>query len=332
MEWALYSEQGYYQKRVSLGKQGDFFTAAQFSLFGATLAHYAWDAWLSFGEPQNFQVVELGPGQGELAASLLARLRQLLPQTVNLSYVLVEPSLRLRQLQGQRLQGEKDGVRISWQSPDASLDTVVLANEVLDALPVERVRKTAGGWQWAWVTWNRSQLSLQWRPAPAKLSVAATHWLPIPVDTEAEWCWGYEKLFRSSVCYGRRIHSLWMDYGITREELASGLRPQGTVRGFSHHQLVDPLSTPGEADITADVFWDGAADAARQVGYTTRSLVLQGTFLRNAGLLGVALAESIKKSGLQVTGLSHELAGQVRQLVLPGGMGERFKVLECWRD
>ncbi len=332
MEWALYGERGYYQSRVSLGKQGDFFTAAQFPLFGATLAHYAWDAWRSYGEPHQLQVVELGPGQGELAVHVLARLQELLPADVKISYVLIEPSLRLRQLQMEKLRSLGHWVQVSWQSPDANLDTVMFANEVLDALPVERVRRTVNGWLQAWVILDDEQLSLQWRPAPTELATAADEWLPIPVGTEAEWCWGYGELFKMAADYGQRLRSLWIDYGIDREELAAGLRPQGTLRGFSHHQVVHPLAHPGKVDITADVYWDAVVHAAMQAGFVTQNLILQGSFLRNAGLLGAALASSTNGQDSWGKGLSRSAAGQVRQLIMPGAMGERFAVLECWRN
>ncbi|MCL6548354.1 MAG: SAM-dependent methyltransferase, partial [Alicyclobacillus sp.] len=137
MEAALYGEDGYYRRRVSIGREGDFYTAARFPLFAFGVARYIAAAWARLGRPGTLQVVELGAGQGELAGYLCTRLAELLPG-VDVEYVILERSPFLRSVQRRRFEDAgklPDTVRIRWGGPDPDRLSVVLANEVLDAQP-----------------------------------------------------------------------------------------------------------------------------------------------------------------------------------------------------
>ncbi|MCF8564501.1 SAM-dependent methyltransferase [Alicyclobacillus tolerans] len=336
MEIALYDESdGYYQKAVKIGLQdADFYTAAQFSLFSATLGQYAFLRWRDFGEPLELQVVEYGAGQGELAQGIARQLLATLPKGVHVRYVIVDPSPMLRQLQAERLAADglqnSERIHFCWEEPDASLDTVFVGNEVLDALPVEIVRRTKLGWEQAFVTIADSgQASFSWGAAAPEIASSAMKYVDCPEGTQAEVCPGLDEFFRQLSRIGRNIRGLFIDYGITTGAWRDGMRPQGTIRAFSSHRVTDVLSSPGLSDITSDVNWDHAYASAAKAGFRVLPLQSQGQFLLSSGILNVLESMTDSSAFEDANRRRVALTNQLKQLVLPGGMGERFSVMEC---
>lgn len=332
MAEALYGEQGYYTQAVRIGGGGaDFYTAALSPLFSFTLGRYVVEMWRKFGEPATLQVVELGAGQGELADGICQWLGINLPK-VSVKYVIVEVSEYLKEVQQQRLRTVNEGssqIQIRWGTPDVSLPTVLVANEVLDALPVERIRRTKTGWQQAFVQQLDDHYTWNWKPVKGQLEKLADQYLNCPVGTTAELATAYSDFFQDLINYGRPLEVALIDYGITRMEWEAGVRPRGTIRGFSHHQVVeDVLSKPGEVDLTADVNWDYAMASAKEAGLTVHPLVTQAQFLMKFGILDVIqlLQQNLAEQAVQER---VALVGQFKQLVFPGGMGERFSVMTC---
>lgn len=330
MELALYHEAGYYGQSVKIGGSGaDFYTASQFPLFGFTLGHYILQKWLSDNKPARLQIVELGAGQGELAEHICAYLARSLPDSITIEYVIDETSDYLKGVQGHRLfQSQSPNVHVRWGQPDPHLDSVLIANEVLDALPIERLKRSSKGWLQAFVRVDEvGTCTLYWEPALEPLTNLANQWLPIPVGTEAEICPQLPDFFARCRGFARNMTGLFFDYGIHSSELRAGIRPQGTLRAFFRHQVVDVLTTPGGSDITADVLWDHATSCAIDLGWAGSRVIPQGSFLMEVGIADV-LRQAWDGDGK--LGQTMEAATrQFKQLVLPGGMGERFSVLEC---
>lgn len=332
MELALYHPSGYYGQSVRIGGAGaDFYTASQFLVFGWTLGRYIVDEWQRFLRPLRLQVVEVGAGQGELASYICDYLARNMPAEVIVEYVIVEASPHLQKVQQNRLGSSgKGAISVSWGEPDAKLDTVLVANEVLDALPVERLRLTSAGWLQGWVQMGEpGQLTHIWEPAPSALATLADAWLPIPMETEAELCTRLPDFFRTCSAYGGRMTGLFFDYGIHKDELSLGIRPNGTVRGYFQHRVVDVLVHPGTCDITADVLWEHALHTATHSGWDSVALSSQGKFLMDAGIAAVLeqLWNTSEQNGIR----SDTATRQFKQLILPGGMGERFSTLTCRR-
>lgn len=330
MDIALYGEHGYYQRRATLGGRGaDFFTAAQFPLFGRCLGKYLLGQWQQNPVAQHFQqmeIVEFGPGQGELAAAVGEYLEAVAPGELSIRYTLVEPSQHLRQVQFERLTALSG--RINWEWAN-DIETVgsrnshvfVLANELLDALPVEIVRRTTEGWQRGYVKVSNHQndpLQFEWRPAEVGLAQQATAFTPVPVGQRAELCLEYERVFKACADLADSVHAVFIDYGIFRDEWEAGIRPSGTLRGFARHEWTDPLQTPGWSDITADVNWNLAVARAKDCGFMVQPIQSQAAFLMAAGIAEMA-EQNLDRKTVQA----------LKTLVLPGGMGERFSVLTC---
>lgn len=343
METCLYGPDGYYQKKAKLGGRGaDFYTSAQFPLFGLTLGKYVLDWWKASGETRVIQIAEFGPGQGELAEAVCTYLAENVERDTVIRYLLVERADAMMQAQASRLSQLCPRIDFCWgKKVDAGLDfeipTIALANEWLDALPVERVMKTDDAWLQAYVVKDATSRShsFVWKKSTERVSKAAAHSLPIPAGHIGEVCLFYPEVLQMISCLAKLGHAVFIDYGSTYAELESGLRPEGTLRAYRQHELVNVLADAGFADITADVNWDYFGNEARQHGFTVYPLKSQAVFLMEAGILGVAeermktVPEKSNEHALHVADVGRE----IKTLVMPGGLGERFSVLTCdWNE
>ncbi|WP_169794724.1 SAM-dependent methyltransferase [Alicyclobacillus kakegawensis] len=324
MSLALYGEDGYYNRRVRIGEEGgDFYTASGMPLFAHTLALWAERVWRRWRRPRYLQVVEIGPGQGEFAQAFLSAWRTQMDKVCELRYVLVERAPGLRRLQRERLRTFPEVV---WDDILADWPTLVVGNEVLDALPVERVRRRRDGWDQAWVVWDeaRNRLALIWRPTDGLVTDLAYRYVDCPVNCQAEVAVSLTEFFHHLRRMAVPLSCVFFDYGITREEWQAGVRPNGTLRGYQGHRVLDLdaiLDCPGAVDVTADVNWTQVRETAAASGFTVLPLRSQGQFLLHEGILQAAEA-------LAATAAWPNVAEQIKRLTLPTFMGERFSVLE----
>lgn len=327
MEMALYAPGlGYYVAgSAKLGREGDFITAPEISpLFGRTLAAPVADILAQTGG----EVLELGAGSGRLALSLLEQLqaRNRLPARYRILEVSPELVQRQRRLLLQRLPGYAD--RVEWiTSLPPNFTGVVVANEVLDALPVHLL-----AWHEQGVT-ERGVIcegeAFAWKErglAPGALRDAATA-LQIEPPYLSELSIAAPALIRTLA--GALDHGVLMcvDYGFGRREYYHPQRNSGTLMCHYHHRAHDdPFFLPGLQDITAHVDFTSVAEAGieaglRLIGYTT-----QAQFLINCGiteLLACTPADQIAEY--------LPLAAGVQKLISPAEMGELFKVIALGR-
>ncbi|HUW64293.1 MAG TPA: SAM-dependent methyltransferase [Spirochaetia bacterium] len=335
METALYyPDLGYYMKdREQFGEEGDFVTAPNLSpLLGRALAETVYDAWCALGRGQ-LRLVEYGPGRGEMMRDILGYLAAEYPELYDgLAAVLVEVSPALAACQRRTLAsvpGEPG--KVTWGDvPDDRRDTVVLANEFVDALPFHRVRMGSGGLVELYVGEKDGRLIwVEGSPSsPAVAGFLTQSGLVLPEGHCAEVCLAAGEWLDETARWVDRGFLLVVDYGMEAVSLFSPARAGGTVRSFRRHQLVeDPLVDPGQQDITAHVNFSALANRGREAfgqpaGYTT-----QGRFIMHAGIL-----EKLAKGDSYVFDPSrHQLAEQLKMLTLPGGMGEIFKVMAFYR-
>ncbi len=324
MELALYAPGlGYYSAGShKLGAAGDFITAPELSpLFGRTLARQLAEL-LAQKVPD---IIELGAGSGALAATLLAELAVLkrLPQR----YLILEVSADLRQRQQAHLAATvpQFADRVSWleQLPD-QLHAVVLGNEVLDALPVHRVRALHGRTEEIGVTADSDGFAWACRPAPATLAAAAqAHVLPDDYETEISLA---VPALISSLAQGlHRGALLFIDYGFPAHEFFHPQRNRGTLMCHYRHQShADPFLWPGLQDITAHV--DFSAVARANAGLDLLGYTGQAQFLINCGITELLAAVPAADTARYAP-----LAAQAQQLLSPAEMGELFKVIALGR-
>ena len=278
MDMALYDPHGGYFATGPLRshEQGDFLTSPEVSPeFGATLARYVEREYERLGRPDDFTVMEAGAGSGSLLEALMGKL-DFVPRAVA-----VEASRAAREAIATRLP------EVAVLPPDRSpgrLRGVVIANELVDNLPMAVAVREGDGWSERWVALCGAELALA--PAPARREVLA--WLDANAAGVAEGG-VVECQLEGAEWLGRMIgllsagSILVIDYGDTSAGLARRRR-EGTLRTYrSHHLGPHPLDDPGSADMTADVDFSALVRVARDSGLDCE-LVRQRQFLTDLGL------------------------------------------------
>lgn len=328
MELALYAPtQGYYSGGArAFGSAGDFVTAPELTpLFARTLAGVA-RAVMTASQPR---ILEFGAGSGVLAADLLAELARCdqLPE----QYWIMELSGGLRARQWQTLSARVPELieRIAWcDRLPAAFEGLMLANEVVDAMPVHLTRWSGGeilergvavdadgAFQWA-----ERRASGPLLEAARRLPVRPPHTSEIALAGAA---WVAE-------C-GRRLARgalLLFDYGFPRAEYYHPQRSGGTLMcHYRHHAHCDPLWLPGLNDITAHVDFTALAEAALASGLELAGYTSQAAYLIECGLL-----DQLARVGPTDSADYLRAASQVNKLLSPSEMGELFKVIGFARD
>lgn len=329
MQLALYAPGlGYYSAGAAkFGEAGDFVTAPEISpLFGRVLARQCAGVLAQVRRPA---VLELGAGSGVLAAQVLPALEGLGAPPER--YLILEVSPELRERQEQRLKDAQPalGAKVEWLADlPESFDGVVIANEVADALPVERFRIEHGEVLQYRVAMEGEGFGWAVASAPGFLqeavrAIEASLGVPLPDGYESEVSTGLPGWVEDVAgCIENGLAFLF-DYGMPRREYYAPDRSGGWLRcHFRHRAHDDPLLWPGIQDITAWVDFTSVAEAAVRAGMDIAGFVTQAHFLLHGGLEQEFAAAAPSSTAGQA-----ELSRQVGRLTLPGEMGERFKCI-----
>jgi SAM-dependent MidA family methyltransferase len=333
MEMALYEPGlGYYAGGViPFGEQGDFITAPESGgLFGRCLARSLASA---LQQLEQGVVMELGAGSGVLAADLLQQLDALnvLPQR----YYILERSGVMRDLQRQTLTSQVPQLfhRVEWleRLPEQPFSGVVFGNEVCDALPVQRFSWLDGEVRELGVEVCSGALSICERPAAEALQAAVQRLASDHQWTgryQSEWCPALAAWTGSMADRLSRGLLLLIDYGYGQAEYYHPQRSMGTLMcHYRHHAHGDPLWFPGLQDITAFVDFSRLAEAASEAGMQLQGYTSQARFLVDCGIDNI-----LAGFDPQDTARFLRLSNEAKRLMLPGEMGERFKVIGFSRD
>jgi len=326
MDLALYAPGlGYYAAGAAkLGGAGDFVTAPEMTpLYAIALARQVTEI---LAVAPGREIVELGAGSGRLAADLLNALaaRDALPSR----YTILEPSPDLRERQRVTIVSEAapHAARVVWvDTLPPAIDGAVLANEVLDALPVHVVARRGDAWLERGVRWDDASDMLAWteRPADAALAALAAARFPADGDYLSEINPAAEALVED---IGRRIaHGAMVvvDYGFPASEYYHPQRDRGTLMGHYRHRAHDnPFLWPGLSDLTAHVDFSAIAAAGARAGLDVAGFAAQAPFLMGCGILDALAATGAPDSAAYV-----KAAAPVQKLLSPAEMGELFKVL-----
>ena len=339
MEMALYEPGlGYYSNPGQVfGAAGDFVTAPELTpLFGATLARQV-SPWLKdpalAGSGQV--VLEVGGGSGMLAAQLLNALDNVGHHEVR--YLILELSAERREHQRQTLKSLAPGLmdRVGWLDTfPESFAGVVVANELLDAMPVQLFEWQAdaeAALQEMGVTWVDGQFAWAPRPADAVLTETVTALRNRLGPEGAQW----HSPYRSEICPAQQAWMrtladcmtagvvLLLDYGFAAPEYYHPQRDQGTLMcHYRHRSHADPFLWPGLSDITAHVDFTALARAATAEGFSLVGYTSMAAFLLNAGLL-----DELADLPREPESFWFAQAQAVQQLISEAEMGELFKVI-----
>lgn len=315
--------EGYYMQRESIGAEGDFTTAPEISqVFGELIGLWLVEAWQAMGSPENFNLIELGPGRGVLMADIL-RAARLRPGFARAAQVwLLESSGRLRIEQQKRLKATE--AKPLWADEYADIPpapSLIIANEFFDCLPIRQFERISSGWRERLVgideAGERLAFTLGATPPPPDFNLpsladsAEGDIFEISFDT---------KKFAADICETLKTHpgrALVFDYGHMERGFGD------TLQAVRAHKYWPPLASPGRADITAHVDFELLADTAIEAGAAAYGPITQGRFLDRLGL--PLRVETLCKDlpAEQAAGIR---AGAAR-IAAPAAMGEIFKVI-----
>ena len=302
---------GYYITRDPLGDKGDFITAPEVSqVFGELIGVWAVGVWVSMGQPDAFNLVELGPGRGTLMADVLRTVRKAAPAfAAAASLHLVETSPVLRQKQREAV-----GEAARWHDrledvPEGPM--ILLGNEFFDAIPIRQFERREG-------VWRERVVGL----ADGRLSLGVGGIVPGTMGKDGdilELAPARDEIARE---IGARLAAhagaaLIIDYG--HLHTASG----DTLQAMREHRFVALTETPGEADLTSHVDFEKLAHALTEAGAVVQPGMTQRDFLRAMGLeQRVAQLQGKADAATRAT-----LSRQMARLADEAQMGNLFKVL-----
>ena len=312
---------GYYATRPALGEGGDFITAPLISqMFGELLGLWVAETWTRLGAPERFRLVEVGPGDGTLMEDALramagaARLAPGLLEACDL--VLIEPSAPLRAMQARRLAHVDIAPRwvASLDRIETDAPVILIANEVLDCMPARQFVRTDGGWA-------ERRVGVTEDGELIFGLVAVTTGFEAPdFDIEPGQIW---EISEQQAAFGRDLGrligetsgaALLIDYGRDRPEAGD------TLQGLKRHAKVDPLTEPGEADLTQWADFPLVLEAGLRSGADVTGCRGQGDFLRALGI--EARAERLATARPAAAPV---IARQLERLTGADQMGTLFK-------
>lgn len=332
MELVLYAPGlGYYTAGAhKFGEAGDFITAPELSpLFGRTLARQV--AQIMAGSAPH--ILELGAGSGKLAADMLCELEQLgkLPD----SYSILEVSADLRTRQQELLQQRLPHLlsRVRWLDvlPE-KFSGAIVANEVLDALPVHLVRWQGRAIAEIGVSLSESGFIREERAiSDVGLLQAARQLRPEAAESDnyvSEICLAARGLINSLACRLTQGTMLFIDYGFGAREFYHPQRTTGTLMcHYRHRAHDDPFFLPGLQDITAHVNFTDIAEVGIDAGLELLGYTNQAFFLINNGI-----AELLNDTSPENLREYLPLSAQLQKLTSPAEMGELFKVIALGKN
>ncbi|MGK0297199.1 MAG: SAM-dependent MidA family methyltransferase [Gammaproteobacteria bacterium] len=335
MQMALYQPGiGYYSAGArKFGKDGDFTTAPEISsLYSACIARQCEQVFELTG---SNTILELGAGSGAMASDILSDLRRRsnMPDT----YLILETSADLRDRQQQRLHNDHPDFidRIHWLDslPTAHLNGVILANEVLDAMPVNRIKFDKDDVHELMVGHELNEFHWQYRLVSNELMMEVDSRLSRLKENFSD---GY--VTEINCLIPAFIHSLsevigsgaifLLDYGYPRYEFYHPQRTEGTlICHYRHRSHDNPFIYLGNQDITAFIDFTSVAQCGHDYGLDVKGYSSQAGFLMSMGIEQV-----IKEYGDDSKNNTLILSQQAGQLLLPGQMGEKFKVMALTRN
>lgn len=320
---------GYYITRDPFGSDGDFTTAPEISqMFGELIGLWVAETWARQSIKEPVRLVELGPGRGTLMSDALRACRVAPDFLSSIKEIcLVETSPILRERQDEKLQGR--GVPVRWFDSLAAVPegpAIYIANEFFDALPVRHFIRADDGWCEKLVGVDADGnffAGLAPEPEPLIRADAPVGSI-LEISAAGHQC--AAELSARVATHGGA--ALIVDYGHAETSFGE------TVQALRRHLAVDPLSDPGECDITAHVDFASLKRAATASGAAAHGPITQAEFLKRLGIVQRAQAlcananpthaASVESELRRLTSTDEEIGAGGRMVP---GMGELFKVL-----
>jgi len=329
MKMALYSPGlGYYSAGLNkIGAEGDFVTSPE---LGALFAQCHANVFAGVLKQLNDAVfLELGAGTGQFCVDFLLALESMdsLPE----HYYIIEVSADFKQVQQQKIQTLPPYIqqKIKWldQPPKQPFEGIIFANEVLDALPVEVFQFKQNQYQQLMLTLKNNQLTEQWQrfnqPLNAQLQQLN---LSLSEGYRSEFIPNLDAWIQSVTGHLSKGLAVFVDYGYGRPTYYHPQRVDGTLVCQRRHQAnFNPYNDIGLQDITAFVDFTAVAEAFEKTGFKLIGYTTQGDFLVDAGI-----SQHLDPDGDYQN--YYQLASEMKHLVLPQEMGEKFKTIAASKN
>ena len=334
MRDCLYHPQhGYYTSRVPKAGRRDFFTSPEVGpAFARLLAFQFAEMWERLGRPERFDLVECGAGDGRLASDLLACMKAKHTDCFTaVRYTLVESAAAQREQAAEHLAPFAEAAQCLPELPSQPVTGCIFTNELLDALPVQRVVRRGGHLRTILVGTRTGRKGRELaevegeHASPVECEYLGEYGAPLEEGQVAEV--SLEALEWLELAAGRldRGYLLTIDYGHRARELYGSGHLRGTLMAYRDHRAgEDWLGWPGLQDLTAHVNFTAVEERGRELGLQPLGFVTQTQFLmalaRASGYLESLQGDPADRERI-------ERVEQFKQLIHPGGMGEAFKVL-----
>ncbi|MEM9274267.1 MAG: class I SAM-dependent methyltransferase [Cyanobacteria bacterium P01_F01_bin.143] len=333
MDLVLYHPQyGYYSSgAVGIGAKGDFFTAVSLGQdFGELLAKQLFQMWQNLDYPDNFSLVEMGAGNGELAKDIITYLQEYHPDFIEVAnYTIIEKSPKLRQRQQQSLKEFSD-INISWKSweaiPDNELIGCCFSNELIDAFPVHQIVINNQKLQEVFVTEEVGKIIEKYD----ELSTARLreYFDLVEIDiAQPDYLQGYRTEINLKTLDWletvaqklQRGYLLTIDYGYQAAKYYHPQRSQGTLKCYyQHRHHNNPYVNLGQQDITSHIDFTALENYGTKLGLETVGFTKQAIFLMALGLSDRLQELSTGKYNIQEI---FNRRDALHQLINPSGLG-----------
>ena len=340
MNIALYQPAiGYYSGGLQkFGQRGDFITSPEVSpMFGQCIANQVSEILLNLRNTSGEEVyiIEFGAGSGVLAADVLLQLESI--ESLPDQYLILELSAELQQRQKETIRSKAPHLfeLVQWldRLPDDVTNAVIVANEVLDAMPVECFKVMANGIETLTIGFDNDELVSRYAPAAAEMieKISTTEQrseISFSDNYASEfnlaisgWLAGIESVIKNAVIF-------LIDYGYNEREYFHPDRVNGTLMCYYQHRAHENfLWWPGMQDITAFVNFTDVAYSAVDLGMNVSGYTTQAAFLLANGLSELHESQVTDDVKQQV-----KLSQQIKTLTLPSEMGDRFKVMALTKN
>ena len=315
---------GYYTSQMPFGKSGDFVTSPKISsIFSEIIAIWIVSSWETFGKPKNFNIVELGPGDGSLVNILLKSFKKFPEFNSIKNLFLLEKSLFLKKIQKKKIIN-KDVKWIDNLNEIKKGPVVFFGNEFFDAIPIKQFKKIKNDIFEKYYTMekNKNIKEIFNKASPSSVKIIKSYeslknlkYIEFPQIGLQELKKINKKIFKLGGCI------LMIDYGY--------LKPnnQNTLQSVMKHKRNNALDNLGKADITAHVNFALLSEFFNKDGLNVKNVITQKQFLERMGILERAQIMSNKMKFREQS----DLYLRLKRLLGSNYMGDLFKVIMAYK-